>query len=144
MRVIVKEPNKDFRVVSTDIKYVGDLKSLIGAKYYPETVCLGNNGLYFCADEEGYLNGKEFNIFLPTLSVDYPVQRLVGTILFYRVKPIDYSGEIYDYEVGNLTDLDISLIADLLQSGNQKKYEKVFDVRYSSIEEYLTPIIRGF
>lgn len=143
MRVIVKEPNEDFRVVSTDIKYVGDLKSLIGTNFYPETVYLGGNtGLYFCADEDGYPKGSEFNIFLPTLSYDYPVQRLVGTIVFYRVKPIDYCGEIYDYEVGDLSDCDISVIADLLQSENQKQLKKEFEFRYSSIDEYLKPIFR--
>lgn len=102
MKIIVKKPNEKAKVISTDITYVGDLKKLIDCKFYPESVGIVTTGVICAVDEDGYPNKKEFNAFIPTLSLNFPIQRMVGTMVFYRRKPVDFIGEIYDYEVDSL------------------------------------------
>lgn len=62
----------------------------------------------------------------------------------YRRKPVDFIGEIYDYEVDSLKDRDIEYITQLLSNDSQKKYKEIFDSLYPSIDDYLKPIITGF
>lgn len=144
MKIIVKKPNEKAKVISTDITYVGDLKKLIDCKFYPESVGIVTTGVICAVDEDGYPNKKEFNAFIPTLSLNFPIQRMVGTMVFYRRKPVDYIGEIYDYEVDSLKDRDIEYITQLLSNDSQKKYKEIFDSLYPSIDDYLKPIITGF
>lgn len=142
--ILIKKVKENKEVISTDKRYVGDLKEYLNADFYPESVELSSKGLFCCVDEDGYPKNLDFNIFIPTLSPDFPIQRLVGNVVFYRVKPVNYSGEIYDYEIGELTEKDLEIINKILSEDEQKRYNKMFNVMYNSVDNYLKPIIRCF
>lgn len=142
--IVIKKVKENKEVISTDKRYVGDLKEYLNADFYPESVELSSKGLFCCVDEDGYPKNLDFNIFIPTLSPDFPIQRLVGNVVFYRVKPVNYSGEIYDYEIGELTEKDLEIINKILSEDEQKRYNKMFNVMYNSVDNYLKPIIRCF
>ena len=142
--IVIKKVKENKEVISTDKRYVGDLKEYLNADFYPESVELSSKGLFCCVDEDGYPKNLDFNIFIPTLSPDFPIQRLVGNVVFYRVKPVNYSGEICDYEIGELTEKDLEIINKILSEDEQKRYNKMFNVMYNSVDNYLKPIIRCF
>lgn len=142
--IVIKRVNESKEVISTDKRYVGDLKEYVNADFYPEFVQLSSSGLYCCVDEDGYPKNLDFNIFIPTLNPNYPIQRLVGNVVFYRLKPVNYDGEIYDYEIDNLTEKDLEIINQILDEDEQNKYSKMFNAMYNSVDDYIKPIIRGF
>lgn len=142
--IVIKRVNESKEVISTDKRYVGDLKEYLNADFYPEFVQLSSSGLFCCVDEDGYPKNLDFNIFIPTLNPNYPIQRLVGNVVFYRLKPVNYDGEIYDYEIDNLTEKDLEIINQILDEDEQNKYSKMFNAMYNSVDDYIKPIIRGF
>lgn len=142
--IVIKRVNESKEVISTDKRYVGDLKEYLNVDFYPEFVQLSSSGLYCCVDEDGYPKNLDFNIFIPTLNPNYPIQRLVGNVVFYRLKPVNYDGEIYDYEIDNLTEKDLEIINQILDEDEQNKYSKMFNAMYNSVDDYIKPIIRGF
>ena len=142
--IVIKRVNASKEVLNIEKRYVGDLKEYLNADFYPESVELSSKGLFCCVDEDGYPKNLDFNIFIPTLSPNFPIQRLVGNVVFYRLKPVNYSGEIYDYEIGELTEKDLEIINKILSEDEQKRYNKMFNVMYNSVDNYLKPIIRFF
>ena len=142
--IVIKRVNESKEVLNIEKRYVGDLKEYVNADFYPESVELSSKGLFCCVDEDGYPKNLDFNIFIPTLNPNYPIQRLVGNVVFYRLKPVNYSGEIYDYEIGDLTEKDYEIINKILSENEQKRYEKMFNAMYNSVDDYIKPIIRGF
>ena len=52
---------------------------------------------------------------------------MVGTVVFIHTKPVTESGEIWDYEVGELTEEDCEIINGLLDEKLQKKLNKQFE-----------------
>lgn len=142
--IVIKRVNESREVLNIEKRYVGDLKEYVNADFYPEFVQLSSSGLYCCVDEDGYPKNLDFNIFIPTLNPNYPIQRLVGNVVFYRLKPVNYDGEIYDYEIDNLTEKDLEIINQILDEDEQKRYEKMFNAMYNSVDDYLKPIFREF
>lgn len=142
--IVIKRVNASKEVLNIEKRYVGDLKEYLNADFYPESVELSSKGLFCCVDEDGYPKNLDFNIFIPTLSPNFPIQRLVGNVAFYRLKPVNYSGEIYDYEIGDLTEKDYEIINKILSENEQKRYEKMFNAMYNSVDDYLKPIFREF
>lgn len=142
--IVIKRVNESREVLNIEKRYVGDLKEYVNADFYPEFVQLSSSGLYCCVDEDGYPKNLDFNIFIPTLNPNYPIQRLVGNVVFYRLKPVNYDGEIYDYEIDNLTEKDLEIINQILDEDEQNKYSKMFNAMYNSVDDYIKPIIRGF
>lgn len=126
MRIAVKEVGKDLMILDTNQKYITNCaKDYIGQNEYPERVHLGNN-LNICINEEGLRLELPVNFLLETTSIYWPIQKMVGTVVFIRTKPINTSGEIYDYEVDDLTDEDIEHIRFLISEETQSKLNSRF------------------
>ena len=117
-KIMVKEVGQASRIIEVDDKYVTECaKKFIHD--YPEYVHLGNE-LYLFVDGEGLIKELPVNFLLEINSPYFPIQKMVGTVVFIREKPVG-PGEIYDYEVDDLTELDMKLIEFITSSEKQEE-----------------------
>ena len=65
---------------------------------------------------------------------------ILGTAVFAKVKPLPFMEEVYDYEVDDLSDDDIELIANILSEDNQKVLSDKFKEIYKD-RDYWSPIV---
>lgn len=130
-KIILKKSNSPtLSIINTKRKYRGDIKELINAERI-EIVWLDDSGLCLLVDEDGYGKDLPHSFFLSFVNSAYPVQTIIGNVVFARLKPLDYSnGDPWDYELDSLTDSDIQTIKQILSDDLQTKYRSMFESLY--------------
>jgi len=131
MLIGVKEVGKPLQFVQTEEKYRSDCcKKHIGLDIDNDRcdfVGLSQDGLFLAVDEEGLLKNSPTNFYLEMQNPQYPIQKMVGTGVFVRIKPVNiYEEEIWDYEVTDLTQADMAFILTLLNDRYQNELSKNF------------------
>ena len=126
MKIAVKEVGKDVEVKEvSDFKYRGDIFESIVKDAYVESVTVADSEtessyLTFCIDEDGLLKNLPFNFLINTNNPLYPIQKIVGTAVFMRIKKFDALLEdVWDYEPIDLTERDLKLINKMLDRDYQ-------------------------
>lgn len=61
-------------------------------------------------------------------------QTIIGDVVFARFKPVDYSKEIYDYELDDLTESDVKYTNALLEEDIQNLLKEQFIRRYKDVD----------
>lgn len=110
MKIIKKEPGKDYEIIETDITSQYEIKSLLDG--FPEPVYITNN-LKYIVDENGVSKRLPLNFCIKTTSTIYPVVKLLGTVFLIRTKPINKYGEC-DERIVDLKPKDIELFEQTL------------------------------
>ena len=128
MKIAIKKVGIDLEIIESNKKYRTEtVKEHIGEEYYPEFVYLNRSGtLSLGVNEDGLRLELPTNFLLSVDSPYWPIQKMVGTVVFIRTKPIEGSGEIYDYEIDDLTDKDIETIKHILNKEQQEDLQKQF------------------
>lgn len=126
MKIAIKEVGKDLQIVETDKKYRTECdKEYTGKDHYVDFVQIGEN-LLLGVNEDGLALELPINFLLGTTCAHFPIQKMVGTVVFIRTKPVNGWDEIYDYEVDDLTDEDIARIEHILSSLVQSRLRRQF------------------
>lgn len=125
MKVMVKKVGCPLEVVETNEKYFGDcVRSFLGENITVERVYMGGENPFefiMGVDEDGLPKQLPLNFLMEMNNPHYPVQLIVGTVVFVRCKPCNpYEEEIWDYEVADITDSD------------KERVEKWLDREYQS------------
>lgn len=130
MKVLLKKVGCPLEVIDTAKKYFGDcVRSFLGEGITVERVYMGEafggaNRFEFImgVDEDGLPKQLPLNFFMPFNNPHYPVQTIVGDVVFVRCKPCDpYEEEIWDYEVTDVTQNDKKEIEKFLDPVVQRK-----------------------
>lgn len=116
MKIMVKEVGKPLAVVDTKEKYFGDcVRSYLGKDITVERVYLDGMEFMMGVDEDGLFKQLPLNFLMSMQNPIYPVQYIVGTVVFARCKPCNpYEEEIWDFEVTDVTEEDIKRIEGYL------------------------------
>lgn len=116
MKIMVKEVGKPLAVVDTKEKYFGDcVRSYLGKDITVERVYLDGMEFMMGVDEDGLAKQLPLNFLMSMQNLIYPVQYIVGTVVFARCKPCNpYEEEIWDFEVTDVTEEDIKRIEGYL------------------------------
>lgn len=116
MKIMVKEVGKPLAVVDTKEKYFGDcVRSYLGKDITVERVYLDGMEFMMGVDEDGLVKQLPLNFLMSMQNPIYPVQYIVGTVVFARCKPCNpYEEEIWDFEVTDVTEEDIKRIEGYL------------------------------
>lgn len=116
MKIMVKEVGKDLAVVDTKEKYFDDcVRSYLGKDITVERVYLDGMEFIMGVDEDGLMKQLPLNFLMSMQNPVYPVQYIVGTVVFARCKPCNpYEEEIWDFEVADVTEEDIKQIEGYL------------------------------
>lgn len=132
-KIAIKEINKSVQIEGTKRKYRTDcVKDYIGKDNYVQFISLNATGtLLLGVDDEGLMKKMPTNFFIHTSHPCYPIQVVVGTAVFLRVKPVDeYAESIWDLELEDITNEDLDAIEKMLDDqmqeqlkGNFKDYE---------------------
>lgn len=117
MKVMVKEVGKPLAVVDTKEKYFGDcVRSYLGKDITVERVYLDGMEFMMGVDEDGLVKQLPLNFLMSMQNPIYPVQYIVGTVVFAWCKPCNpYEEEIWDFEVTDVTEEDIKRIEGYLK-----------------------------
>ena len=133
MKVIVKEVGKPLAVVDTKEKYFGDcVRNYLGKDITVERVYLDGMEFIMGVDEDGLMKQLPLNFLMSMPNPIFPVQYIVGTVVFARCKPCNpYEEEIWDFEVTDVTDEDIKRIegylSDIRQSSLRLAIKAMYD-----------------
>lgn len=130
MKVIVKEVGKKLVVRDIDCKYRNECGDLIEKNITKEYVTIKDKELYMVVDEDGINKNLSLNFLISTNNPFYPVQIIVGDVVFCRIKwenPLEK--ELYDFEVANITEEDLKEVAELLDV----KYQRELATKYFEI-----------
>ena len=124
MKVMVKKVGCPLEVVETNEKYFGDcVRSFLGKDITVERVYMGGDSPFefiMGVDEDGHPKQLPVNFLMEMSNPIYPVQLIVGTVVFVRCKPCNpYEEEIWDYEVTDITDSDKERIGGMLDLAKQ-------------------------
>ena len=116
MKIMVKEVGKPLAVVDTKEKYFGDcVRSYLGKDITVERVYLDGMEFMMGVDEDRLVKQLPLNFLMSMQNPIYPVQYIVGTVVFARCKPCNpYEEEIWDFEVTDVTEEDIKRIEGYL------------------------------
>lgn len=116
MKIMVKEVGKPLAVVDTKEKHFGDcVRSYLGKDITVERVYLDGMEFMMGVDEDGLVKQLPLNFLMSMQNPIYPVQYIVGTVVFARCKPCNpYEEEIWDFEVTDVTEEDIKRIEGYL------------------------------
>ena len=116
MKIMVKEVGKPLAVVDTKEKYFGDcVRSYLGKDITVERVYLAGTEFMMGVDEDGLKKQLPLIFLMSIQNPIYPVQYIVGTVVFARCKPCNpYEEEIWDFEVTDVTEEDIKRIEGYL------------------------------
>ena len=141
MRIIKKQVNKPYEIIEFEGKYVCEAKTAASNDIeYIERVLLNSN-IMMIGDEDGHRKALPHNFYLPLPHhINFPVHDILGTAVFAKVKPLPFMEEVYDYEVDDLSDDDIELIANILSEDNQKVLSDKFKEIYKD-RDYWSPIV---
>lgn len=133
MKVIVKEVGKPLAVVDTKEKYFGDcVRNYLGKDITVERVYLDDMEFIMGVDEDGLMKQLPLNFLMSMQNPIYPVQYIVGTVVFARCKPCNpYEEEIWDFEVTDVTDEDIKRVegylSDICQNSLRLAIKAMYD-----------------
>lgn len=129
MKIAVKEVGKEPQIIETRDKYRGACaRRFTGIENHVEFVPLNEDGtLCIGVNEDGLPLGLPINFLLHMNSIDWPIQKMVGTVVFVRHRYVNpWKKEIYDFEVEDLTEKDMELIEKILSSKYQDELSKYF------------------
>jgi len=141
LKIGVKKVGKDIEYIETSQKYRTDCcKEYTGKDDFVEYVRLVADGT-FCigVNEMGLPKEMATNFLLETTSPHFPIQKMVGTVVFVRTKPVNPFKEIWDYEVDDLNEADIQRIEKLLDKSYQEKLKDAY-LDYGKGHMIITPI----
>lgn len=110
MKIIKKEPGKDYEIIETNITSQYEIKSLLDG--FPELVYITND-LKYIIDENGVSKRLPLNFCIKTTSRNYPVVKLLGTVFLIRTKSVYKYGECYE-RIVDLKPKDIELFEKTL------------------------------
>lgn len=123
MRIAIKEVGKELVITDTKQKYRSDcVREFVGQDSTVEFVKMNEDGTFALGvNEDGLAMELPTNFLLGTLNPYFPIQKMVGTVVFVRCKYANpYVEEIWDYEVEDLTEDDLECI-NLILSGEYQK-----------------------
>lgn len=132
MKMILKRANGGVDIVETKKQYRLDaVKEFLTDCMTVEFVWFEREQTFCMAvDEDGLMKQLPNNFFLQTNNPVMPIQPIVGDVVFVRVKPVDdYSKEIWDLEVAECTEEDVTLIKKLLDDKTQTVLAFTFSSR---------------
>ena len=146
-RIVYKAPGHAPKVMHIDAKYKCHLKNLVANADIIEHVpmipaVVEESPIQICVDEDGHPKGLPFNFYIPVQSTFFPIQMIVGVAVFAKFKPLNIYEDDYDYQLDSLSDTEIKLINEFLDSGNQAVLEKEFKQMYPDMNSYWTPVVR--
>lgn len=126
MKILQKKVGSDIEILSTERKYICDcISDHISDKVFAQRIKIDDNIILVC-DEEGIFKNLPANFYLPFF---YPesirVTPIRGDVLFIKQSKNYNMGEIYDYEVEDLTEEDIFKIEAILHEDIQKKLKNI-------------------
>lgn len=135
MKVIVKEPGNTPKIVDISAKYRNEAGKLISDdRITNEYVHIKVNELAMIVDEEGLVKRLPLNFFMECNSAVYPVQPIVGTVVFCRYKwENPYYKELWDYELMDVTDDDLILVNQMLAPDVQSTLQGRFNDMYRTM-----------
>lgn len=122
-KIIVKKPGEDMRVEVVDAKYRNELSRFFDEGTYLEYVNWGTERVpfrrdgesvfAFACDDAGLCKDLPTNFYRHTPV--WGVQPIAGTVVFFRYKWEDaHAKELWDYELQDVTEDDVSQIAAYL------------------------------
>jgi len=128
MKIIIKRVGKEPEMMNVNAVYRCDVISMINTDL-TDTIHLSEDTLFrMWVDEEGLIKQLDLNFFIATNNPFFPIQTIVGDVIFARIKKPDYTKELYDYELDNITKEDILHMDKLLkphyQYGLYQEYMK--------------------
>lgn len=149
MQIAIKKIDEPMQLANVSCKYLCELKQLFLNNGCAQTVTLQyvpmNKNIMLVVDEAGYLKNLSHNFFIESSNKDFPIQTIIGTAIFARVKPLPCCGEIYDYEIDSLSDKDNALIAQILSIDNQNYLSKRFNEIFGEGKrKYWSVVIRKY
>lgn len=121
MKLLRKCVGEPLEVVETTEKYFMDcVRSFFEKGVTTERVYLNGMEFIMVVDEDGLAKQLPLNFLMPFDNPLFPVQLIVGDVLFVRNKYADIWGkEIWDYEVADVTEQDIKRVERLLDPARQ-------------------------
>ena len=122
MKIMRKCVGKPLEIVETNEKYFGECaRSFLGNDITIERVYLDGFEFILAVDEDGLSKQLPHNFFMIfERNPHYPVQTIVGDVLFIRNKPCNPClKEVYDFEVTDVTDKDFKRVSDILNPVEQ-------------------------
>lgn len=120
-RIVVKDVDKEYQIIEVKDKYITQCAKKFIDNQHPERVIIDQDedgDLNLCVDEDGLPKELPVN-FLLKCNGPWPVQKMVGTAVFIKTKPVNPYEEIWDYEVTDLTDKDMQIIRHILSEEYQ-------------------------
>lgn len=128
MKVLRKRVNQPLEVVETNEKwFVPCSKSFFDKDVFTERIYLQGYEFIMVVDEDGIMKELPLNFFLSFNNPHFPYQCIVGDVVFIRNKPVDYEGEIFDWEVTDVTQEDIDLVTHFLRPSIQAFLRQFFE-----------------
>lgn len=118
MKVIKKSVGKPMEIVETNEKYLMDCgRSFLGHDITIERVYLEGYEFIMLVDEDGLYKELPLNFLMEFPgNPHFPVQAIVGDVYFVRNKKLPpNAGEIWDWEVTDVTKDDIALVEQYLK-----------------------------
>lgn len=121
MKVIVKKPNEPAEFVDVEFKYRGECASLISNEGITTEFVGIADGFAMMVDEDGLPKQLPFNFFINTNSLFFPVQVIVGTVVFCRFQWEDaWQKELWDYELRDATEDDMAAVERMMDGRLQE------------------------
>ena len=133
MKVIVKKVGNSPEIVDVDFRYRGECAALLdGDGITAEYVTVIDRELSMMVDEEGLIKGLPLNFFVEMNNPFYPVQAIVGTVVFCRFRwENPWEKELWDFELLDVTEGDLQVVEQMLNREDQVALK----ARYLSIGE---------
>lgn len=138
-RVAIKRVGEALQFLEVEEKYRGKFaRQTLSDADIVQYVSFGNN-IFMGCDEDGLMCDLPFNFYIETNSPVYPLQKIVGDVVFVKVKPINpFIEEVYDYEIIPLTDEDCVYLNKVLDADYQQRLDEAFKgVGYSRQNIYV-------
>lgn len=129
MKMILKRVGKLPQIVETKKRYRTDAVR----EFLPDADTQGRvyleTGMTFTmiVDEDGIAKNLPLNFLMEMASAVYPVQLIVGDVVFVRTKYANaYDGGLWDYEVEDVTMADMKKVMSYLDGDLQRKLIKKY------------------
>ena len=138
-RVAIKRVGEALQFLEVEEKYRGKFaRQTLSDADIVQYVSFGNN-IFMGCDEDGLMRDLPFNFYIETNSPVYPLQKIVGDVVFVKVKPINpFIEVVYDYEIIPLTDEDCVYLNMVLDTDYQQRLDEAFKgVEYSRQNIYV-------
>lgn len=121
--MILKRVGEPPRIVETDKKYRTEaVREFLPDADTQERVYL-ESGMTFTmvVDEDGLNKELPLNFLMEMASTAYPVQLIVGDVVFVRTKYANAYEELWDYEVEDVTAADVEKVNGYLDGSLQEE-----------------------